>query len=137
MSTDTIHSLAVNGVNLHWLDKGHGHTLIFIPGSNGDYRTWANQLDFFSSKFRVIALSRRYQFPGRFETGGSSTVEENCNDILQLLLHLHINKVTIVGHSFGGYVAIAFAQKYPDFVDRLVLEEPTVFPFIMRRSFNP
>lgn len=138
MKTEKVQGLAVGaGVNIHWLEKGTGDTLVFLPGSNGDYRTWSQQWEYFSSRFRVIAVSRRYQYPDRYRPHSSSTVEENCHDLYQLLVHLNIPNITLVGHSFGGYVALAFAQKYGGLVQKLILEEPAVFPFIMRKSFNP
>lgn len=126
-----------NGVNLSWLDKGHGKAVVFIPGSNGDYRAWLQQVDEFSKNFRAISVSRRFQFPDKFEIGGSSTIDENINDIKQLVDFLKLDKFVLVGHSFGGYVALAFAEKYPQLIDKLILEEPTAFPFLMTKAFNP
>jgi pimeloyl-ACP methyl ester carboxylesterase len=95
-------SLEINEVKLFWEDKGAGQPVLFVPGSNGDYRAWTNQLEYFSKTCRVITMSRRYQFPSQFEKNGSSTIEENCNDIFQLLLHLNLNKITWFIHDLGG-----------------------------------
>ncbi|MFN0030946.1 MAG: alpha/beta fold hydrolase [Flavobacteriales bacterium] len=134
---DNITTERFNGVNLSWLDKGQGKAVVFVPGSNGDYRAWLQQIDEFSKHFRAISVSRRFQFPGKYQNGGSSTVDENVDDIKQLVDHLQLDKFSLVGHSFGGYVALAFAEKYPHLIDKLILEEPTVFPFLMTKAFNP
>ncbi|MBK6858961.1 MAG: alpha/beta hydrolase [Saprospiraceae bacterium] len=134
---ENIKTRQFNKVKLSWLDKGHGKAVVFIPGSNGDYRAWLQQVDEFSKNFRTISVSRRFQFPDKFEIGGSSTIDENIDDIKQLVDFLKLDKFVLIGHSFGGYVALAFAEKYPQLIDKLVLEEPTVFPFLMTKAFNP
>lgn len=126
-----------SGVTLSWIDKGEGKAIIFIPGSNGDYRAWLQQVEEFSKSYRAISVSRRFQFPNKFQNGGSSTIDENIDDIKQLTDYLRLEKFTLVGHSFGGYVALAFAEKYPQLIENLILEEPTVFPFLMTKAFNP
>lgn len=132
-----LQSASINGLNIHWLDKGQGEPVVFIPGAIGDYRTWTCQVDAFAKYFRVIVMNRRFQFPEKYEQGGSSSVADNCDDLLRLLKYLHLSKVTLVGHSYGGYIAIAFAEKYPDMIDKLVLEEPAVFTLITSNPNNP
>ena len=134
---ENLHSANINGLTIHWLDKGQGEPVIFIPGAIGDYRSWTNQVNDFAKFFRVIVMSRRFQFPEKYPRGGSSSVEDNCNDLLGLLKHINLGKVTLVGHSFGGYIALAFAEKYPHMVKKLVLEEPAVFTFITNNPNNP
>src|SRR4029079_2740556 len=55
--------LHVNGVELHYIEDGHGETLILLHGGQGDYRSWAPQMDVFSRHYRVISYSRRYHYP--------------------------------------------------------------------------
>ena len=137
MRSEQLQSLAVNGIKLHWLDKGQGDIVVFIPGTTGDYRAWTNQFEEFAKHFRTITVSRRFQFPDKYPANGSSSVTENCDDLFQLFKHLNISKATVIGHSFGGYVSLAFAEKYPQLIDKLVLEEPTVFNFITSNPNNP
>lgn len=133
----TLHSLAVNGAKLHWAEAGQGDPLIFIPGSNGDYRSWQQQVPAFAEHFRTITISRRYEYPDHFIPTGSSTIEDNCTDLLTLFDHLEIRRAHLVAHSFGGYIALAFAEKYPHLVQKLILEEPTVFPFLIKDFSHP
>lgn len=132
-----LQSVMINGITLHWLDIGQGEPVVFIPGAIGDYRSWTYQTEEFAKHFRVIVLSRRFQYPSKYPKGGSSSVPDNCNDLLGLFQHLSINKATLIGHSYGGYIALAFAEKYPYMVDKLVLEEPSVFGFITNSPYNP
>lgn len=134
---DNLQSTTINGLTIRWLDKGQGEPVVFIPGAIGDYRSWTNQVDDFAKHFRVIVMNRRFQFPDKYPQGGSSSVADNCDDLLGLLQHLQLNKVSLVGHSYGGYIAIAFAEKYPGMINKLVLEEPAVFTLITSNPNNP
>ena len=55
----------VNGVELHYLEKGKGIPVIFVHGGLDDYRMWEAQMEPFAQSYRVIAYSRRYNFPNR------------------------------------------------------------------------
>lgn len=134
---NNLQSLSINGIQLHWLEKGEGEPLILMPGAIGDYRSWTNQMDEFSRHFRTIALSRRYEFPSKYVKGGDGSMDPCISDLLGLIAHLNLKKVSLVGHSFGGYICLAFTHRYPHLVNRLVLEEPTIFPYITNNPKNP
>jgi len=134
---ETLHNHIINGNRIHWIDKGSGHPVVFIPGAIADYRIWEQQLDEFARHFRVIIMNRRYQYPETCPKDSSSSVPDNCNDMLGLLNHLDIKKASLIGHSYGGYIALAFAEKHPQMVTRLVLEEPGVFSLITSNPNNP
>src|SRR5262245_10906662 len=57
--------VVVNGVELHYVEQGHGEALIFLHGGSGDYRSWESRLATFSPRYRVIAYSRRYSYPNQ------------------------------------------------------------------------
>ena len=57
--------LRVNGVDLHYLEIGKGVPVIFVHGGLDDYRMWDAQLEPFSQQYRVIAYSRRYNYPNK------------------------------------------------------------------------
>ena len=61
MAKDRIESKYVTvapGVELHILEKGEGKPLVFIPGLTFSGEIFKNQLEYFSSEYRVIAISR-------------------------------------------------------------------------------
>lgn len=134
---ENLQSLDINGIRLHWLEKGAGEALVMMPGAIGDYRAWTNQMDDFSRHFRAIALSRRYEFPSRYESGGDGSIDPCISDLLGLMEHLGLRKISLLGHSYGGYICLVFAHKYPHLVRKLVLVEPTIFPYITRNPQNP
>lgn len=85
---------------------------------------WAEYVDFFSEKYRVITIDLLGH--GASDClGYVHEMEENANAVNEVLEHLKIEKVTILGHSMGGYVALAFAELYPAKIQKLVLQNST------------
>lgn len=85
---------------------------------------WKEYVDFFSEKYRVITID----LLGHGESeplGYVHEMEDNANVVNEVLKNLKIEKAIIVGHSMGGYVALAFAELYPDKIQKLVLLNST------------
>lgn len=115
----------VNGVDLSYIEQGHGAPMILLHGGIGDYSSWQPQFDPFARHFRVIAYSRRFSFPNK-NTSISPTYSPwtDVEDLVALLHKLHLHNVRFVGQSAGAFVALAFALKHPELVHSLVLSEP-------------
>ena len=85
---------------------------------------WKDYVDFFSEKYRVITID----LLGHGESdslGYVHTMEDNANAVQEVLNHLKIEKATVVGHSMGGYVGLAFAELFPKNIQKLVLLNST------------
>jgi pimeloyl-ACP methyl ester carboxylesterase len=110
----------VNGITVAYTDEGKGPTLLFVHGFPLSRATWAKQVDAFRSNHRVIAPDLRGL--GESEaTAGSISMSRYAEDLFALLQHLEAGPVTLVGHSMGGYVALAFAKTFPQALQGLVL----------------
>jgi pimeloyl-ACP methyl ester carboxylesterase len=121
----------VNGVELHYVERGRGEPLIFIHGASGDYRSWAPEMELFSKGYRVISYSRRYNYPNhnpRFQKNHSADIE--ADDLTALIHKLKLGRVHLVGNSYGAYAALVVALKHPAMVRSLVLAEPPVHQLI-------
>ena len=117
----------VNGVDLHYLEIGKGVPIIFVHGGLDDYRMWEAQLKPFSQRYRVIAYSRRYNYPNNnphIRPDHSAVVE--ADDLAALIKKLKLGRAHIVGHSYGALTALFLAVRYPELVRTLVLAEPPV-----------
>lgn len=117
----------VNGVELHYVEKGAGVPVVFVHGGLDDYRMWEAQLEPFSQSYRVIAYSRRYNFPNNnphMRPDHSAIVE--ADDLAALIKKLKLGRVHLVGHSYGALTALFLAVKHPQLVRTLVLAEPPV-----------
>lgn len=85
---------------------------------------WKDYVDFFSDKYRIITID----LLGHGESdslGYVHEMEDNANAVNEVLEYLKIEKATILGHSMGGYVGLAFAELYPQKIQKLVLLNST------------
>jgi len=134
---NTIQTFNANGVTLHFSKTGSGQPLIFIPGSVSDYRTWTNIQSHFTDSYECYLISRRFQFPDKYPLGGDSSVAANTNDIAAFIKEMELSPAAIIGHSFGGYVALNVAIQYPELVKYVVAEEPIFAPALAKNPKNP
>lgn len=99
----------------------HRHIIVFIHGFGGEAKQWVYQLDQFSDENRVIAIDLRGH--GRSsKPKGDYSMGQILRDLEAALDVLGVNqKITLVGHSFGGAVAAEFTATHPERVERLIL----------------
>ncbi len=103
---------------------GSGNPIVFLHGFLETSRIWKPFLDELSLKRQVICID----LPGHGQTGNFGevhTMELMAEVVHAALDHLNISKATMVGHPMGGYVSLAFAEKYPEIISGLVLINST------------
>ena len=110
----------VDGIQLHYEDRGEGPVLLLIHGLGSSSMDWENQYPHFESKLRMIAPDLR-GFGRSDKPAGPYTVMRQAADIVALLDHLSIDRVAVLGFSMGGAVAFQLAAKHADRVDRLII----------------
>ena len=119
--------ILINELWLAYQDEGKGPPVVLVPGSFADYRVWSHQIGPFSRRHRVIAYSRRYGWPDAPPgQGADGSVIRQVDDLATLIRELGIAPAHIVGHSFGGAIALMLALASPELVRALVLAEPAV-----------
>jgi pimeloyl-ACP methyl ester carboxylesterase len=119
--------VTVNGHVFNYIEAGSGPTLILIHGSIGDYREWSKQMTPLSQHYHIIAYSRRYHWPNPAPgSDADAGLDQQVNDLLDFIKFIGIGPVRIVGHSFGGAIALSFTLQHPELVQGLVLAEPAV-----------
>jgi pimeloyl-ACP methyl ester carboxylesterase len=110
----------VNGFQVAYTDEGKGIPLLLVHGFPLSRGTWSKQVDAFKASYRVIAPDLRGL--GESEaTAGAVSMSRFAEDIHALLQYLETGPVILVGHSMGGYVALAFAKAFPHALRELVL----------------
>lgn len=120
----------VNGTKLYYEIAGSGEPIVLIHGWSFDTRCWDDQVSEFSQNYRVV----RYDLRGF----GKSSLPENgksyshTDDLVALLDYLGIKQAHVLGHSFGGPIAIDFALKYPERTITLILPDgpPSIAGYI-------
>ncbi|NWJ41022.1 MAG: alpha/beta hydrolase [Geothrix sp.] len=103
-----------------YTDEGKGSPILFVHGFplNGD--AWSRQLDTFKATNRVLTPDLP-GFGASAPAAGPATMARYAEDLFTLCQHLETGPVVMVGHSMGGYIALAFARAYPLFLRGLVL----------------
>lgn len=110
----------VNGLQVEFTDAGRGTPLLFVHGFPLNRTAWAPQVAAFQSRFRVIAPDLR-GMGGSQATAGPVAMDRYAEDLHELLRFLEAGPAVLVGHSMGGYVALALAKAFPEALRGLVL----------------
>lgn len=111
----------VNGISLSYTDEGKGApALVFVHGFPLCRDTWSHQVEAFRASHRVIAPDLRGLGQSEAQPG-TNTMERFAQDVHALLGALGTGPVVLVGHSMGGYVALALARLHADLLRGLVL----------------
>lgn len=111
---------------LYYEEAGTGETILFVHGSQEDYRVFLPQLEILSDNYHVVTYSRKYNYPNsnRYQIGDEFNVFTEAEDLAFLINELDTETVHLAGHSYGGLIAMAFANQYPDKINSLILSEP-------------
>lgn len=110
----------LDGIVLHYLEKGEGKPLILLHGNGGSLAYFTHQIDFFSQSYRVFAVDTRGH--GRSPRGTAPfTMRQFSEDLVAFMDAHSIEKAHILGFSDGGNIALTFALQYPARVDKLIL----------------
>lgn len=113
----------VNTKMLSYTDVGSGQPIVLIHAFPTDQRLWKPQQDDLKSNFRVITLDLQGFGHADSADGNAITMAEYAEDVKLVLDRLHIQNAVIGGESMGGYIALAFLQKYPAAVNGLILSD--------------
>lgn len=117
-------TITYKNTKISFTDEGKGTAVVLLHGFLENKTMWKAFLPELSKKYRVITVD----LLGHGETeclGYVHAMEDQADVLFALLMHLKIRKVVLVGHSMGGYVALAFAELYPDYMKGLFLLNST------------
>ncbi len=115
-----------NNCQVSYLDQGKGYPVLLLHGYLETKEVWGDFAQSLADNYRVIAPD----IPGHGKSSVLApihTMEMMASVVNALLEHLFINTCTVVGHSMGGYVALALAEKFPVRVDNLVLFHSSLY----------
>jgi pimeloyl-ACP methyl ester carboxylesterase len=114
----------IDGITLEYDVSGNGEPVVFIHGAfiADTFRTLAAEPSL-SERYQLITYHRR-GYAGSSRTPGPSSVAQQAADCWLLLRHLGVARAHVVGHSYGGCVALQIALDHPAEVGTLALLEP-------------
>ena len=101
-------------------DMGLGRAIVFLHGFLESNDTWKDYSKPLQKEYRTIAL----ELPGHGscpEKAEGKSIEQMADYVHETIKGLRVEKCLLVGHSMGGYVAMAIAEKYPETVQGLCL----------------
>ena len=111
-------------VQFHFTDKDKGPAIIFLHGFLETKEMWDDMTDWLPKSYRKICID----LPGHGDSdnlGYIHTMEDMAEMVKALADHLRLKKFFLAGHSLGGYVSLALAEKYPDSIRGLIMMNST------------
>src|SRR3954451_4813376 len=119
-ATASLKSVTLHGDRVGYRDEGAGEVLLLVHGMGGSSNTWSGVIPLLAKKYRVIAPD----LLGHGESDkprGDYSVGAFAVLIRDLLDSLDVSRVTVIGHSLGGGIAMQFAHQHRQYCERIVL----------------
>jgi pimeloyl-ACP methyl ester carboxylesterase len=112
--------MTLHGDRVAYRDEGRGEVVLLIHGMGGSSNTWSGVIPLLAENYRVIAPDllghgQSDKPRGDYSVGAFAVL------LRDLLDELGITRVTVVGHSLGGGIAMQFAHQHRQYCDRIVL----------------
>jgi len=118
-----VQHVTIHGHRRAFVMAGQGPALLLLHGLGCDHTTWEPVIRSLAKKYTVIAPDllghgRSAKPRADYSIGGYA------NGMRDLLTVLNVDKVTVVGHSLGGGIAMQFAYQFPERTERMILVAP-------------
>lgn len=141
-------NILINDQPVFYRIEGKGQPVMLVHGFAEDGSVWENQVEYLKNKFQLIipdlpgsgrSARPEQQVIGRMNVAGSSEKGSSSSDHVQwtmeyfaecmraVLDHENLDQVIMIGHSMGGYITLAFAEKYPNRLKAFGLFHSTAF----------
>lgn len=128
-------TLLFKNISVNYTDSGKGTAIVLLHGFLENAKMWDAFVPELAQKYRVVTID----LLGHGKTQPLNyvqTMEDNADLVLSVLNELRIRKAILVGHSMGGYVALAFADLFPNIVKGIALVNSTAKPDSAERKIN-
>ncbi len=120
--------VSVGDTRLHYVESGSGRTVVLIHGNAGDVQDFDfGTLDLLAHNFHVIAFDLPGHGLSKMPDNAKGTIQEQAVTLHQALTALGVKVPILVGHSWGGAIALAYAIFYPHEISALVLLAPVAY----------
>lgn len=120
-------------IQLNYTVAGQGFPLVLLHGNGEDHTYFKHQMGPFSQHYQVLALDTRGH--GRSPRGTAPfTLEQFAEDLKEFLDSREIRRCHLLGFSDGANIALLFALKYPEYVEKLILNGADLHPSAVKLS---
>ncbi len=110
---------------IYYRKVGNGKPLVLIHGFAEDGEIWHKQIEFLKNDFQLIIPD--LPGSGKSEMITDMSIEGLAEVIKAIMFEEETNECTLAGHSMGGYITLAFAEKYPSLVSAIALVHSSAF----------
>jgi pimeloyl-ACP methyl ester carboxylesterase len=115
-----------HGRKIHFTAKGNGQTIVLLHGFTESIQIWDEFADRLSESYKVV----RIDLPGHGQSeciDKIHSMEAMADCLKDILDFINVKHFVLIGHSMGGYVSLAFAEKYPEMIKGLGMFHSTAF----------
>ena len=119
----------VNNVNLYYETFGEGQPIILLHGNQETHEIFDKLIDKLKDNYKVYAIDSRCH--GKSENPVDISYNLMCDDIIDLIKKLHIQKPILYGFSDGGIIGILIAIKEPTLLSKLIVSGANISPDVL------
>jgi pimeloyl-ACP methyl ester carboxylesterase len=112
---------------IHYQVIGEGRPVVLLHGFGEDSNIWKSQVDFLKSYCKLVIPDLPGSGKSTLLEKEDATIDNYAECSRQLLLHEQIPQATVLGHSMGGYITLALAEKFPGILTAFGLIHSTAF----------
>jgi epoxide hydrolase 4 len=114
--------LSTNGVKLHYVTQGKGPLMLMLHGFPEFWYSWRHQIPEFASRYKVVAVDLRgYNESDKPTQANAYSLPMLIEDIKGAIYSLGYERCILVGHDWGGAIAWAVTDTYPELIERLIV----------------
>lgn len=117
--------LSFQNNELRYRVRGQGQPVVLVHGFGEDHRVWDLQVAELEQRFTLVLPD--LPGSGASELAKDVSMENLANALHAILQEEKLEQVVMLGHSMGGYVTLAFADKYPDMLKAFGLVHSTAY----------
>jgi pimeloyl-ACP methyl ester carboxylesterase len=125
--------VTARGIRMRVVEAGAGPPVVLIHDFLVNHLEFEDVLPLLAARFRVLVPD----LPGFGESEKPSparygySIESFAEALVDMIAGLELGRISLVGHSLGGAVAITLAAEHPELVERLVLVDAMSYPFLL------
>lgn len=128
-------TISYKNIRVNYTSTGKGSAIVLLHGFLENSSMWSDLVPILSKKNNVITVDL-FGHGKTEDLGYVHTMEEQAAMVRSVLKILNIRKVTLIGHSMGGYVALAFADLFPKNTKGVCLMNSTAYPDTTEKKIN-
>ena len=121
--------IQVNNVKLYYEEYGNGQPIILLHGNQETHEIFDKLIDKLKDNYKVYAIDSRCH--GKSENPVDISYNLMCDDIIDLIKKLHIQKPILYGFSDGGIIGILIAIKEPTLLSKLIVSGANISPDVL------